>query len=390
MKIMEQKFNILMNKSLEEINEVIVFGAGCYGILSIYLLHEIGIDVIACMDNDPQKKGKLILDYVSCTLPSFVKDVPVIIALKDKKMSEEICAQCEQLGYTECIYFDKLEQVLNGMPDKKYLEIKFASMFDGRRLNWDNLRTFNEKLQWLKLNDRNPEYIKMVDKYEVKKYVAGKIGEQYIIPTLGVWDDFSEIDFDTLPDEFVLKCTHDSGGTVIVKDKKTFDKDKAREKLQKSLNTNYYYAGREWPYKNVAPRIIAEKYMEDNSSTELKDYKFFCFHGVPRIILTVTGGHEDESKIIRRMYNAEWKRYPVGLHGKKNEPTSEDKPPLLDEMLRIARKLSAGIKHLRVDLYIVNNKIYFGELTFYHMSGYEIFEPVEYDEVFGSFLDLNK
>lgn len=387
---MEQKISTVGNESLSEIEEVIVFGAGRYGIMSICLLQKMGIRVIACMDNNPKKNGQFLLEYVSCTLPYFIKDVPVVIALKDKGTAQNLHLQCKQLGYKTFISLDEIEKELNKLPDKEYLEIKFASMFDGRKLDWDNLRTFNEKLQWLKLNDRKTDYIKMVDKYEVKKYVAEMIGEQHIIPTLGVWNSFSEIDFDILPEQFVLKCTHDSGGTVIVKNKKTLDKEKARKKLQRSLETNYYYGGREWQYKDVTPRIIAEKYMEEVSGQELKDYKFFCFHGVPKIVLTVTGGHEDESKVVRRMYDSDWERYPVGLHGKKNETTSEDKPPVLEEMLEIAKILSAGMKHVRVDLYLVKGKIYFGELTFYHMSGYEIFDPVEYDEVFGRFLDLNQ
>jgi len=258
----------------------------------------------------------------------------------------------------------------------------------GKELEVDNPTTFNEKLQWLKLYDRNPIYTTMVDKYEVKEYVANIIGKEHIIPTLGVWNHFDEIDFSKLPEQFVLKCTHDSGGLVIVKDKAKLNKKEAKRKIEKCLRRNYYYSGREWPYKNVKPRIIAEKYMEFQESEYLVDYKIFCFDGEPKIIMTVNGGHGDESQIIRRMYDADWNRYEVGLHGKEYEVSCEKKPKQLEEMLSLANQLSKGIKHLRVDFYIVEEQIYFGELTFYHMSGYEIFKPEKYDEIFGGFIKL--
>ena len=168
--------------------------------------------------------------------------------------------------------------LLNWMPDKMYIEMLYKVRM-GRKLNLDNPQTFNEKLQWLKLYDRKPEYTTMVDKAAVKDYVADKIGSEYIIPTLGVWEHFDDIDFDQLPNQFVLKCNHDSGGLVICKDKASLDMEAAREKIESSLKRNFYYHSREWPYKNVKPCIIAEKYMVDESGTELKDYKFYCFGG---------------------------------------------------------------------------------------------------------------
>lgn len=164
--------------------------------------------------------------------------------------------------------------LLPSLSDQKYIEMKFKSRM-GYKLDLENPRTFNEKLQWLKLHDHRPEYTMMVDKYEAKEYVARVIGEEHIIPTLGVWDSFNEIDFNSLPNQFVLKCTHDSGGLVICKDKTSLNIDAAKRKIESSLKRNYYLVGREWPYKNVVPRIIAEKYMEDETSCELKDYKVF-------------------------------------------------------------------------------------------------------------------
>ena len=164
------------------------------------------------------------------------------------------------------------------MDDAEFLKKNYSAIMK-KNLHLENPQTFNEKLQWLKLYDHNPEYTKMVDKYEAKKYVADLIGEEYIIPTLGVWGSFEEIDFDALPNQFVLKCTHDSGGLVICRDKSKLYKNKARKKITRSLQQNFYYRSREWPYKNVKPRIIAEAYMEDTETEELRDYKFFCFGG---------------------------------------------------------------------------------------------------------------
>ena len=166
------------------------------------------------------------------------------------------------------------------LSDEQYLQLKFYDTF-GRFMDFSNPQTFNEKLQWLKIYNRNPEYTIMVDKYESKKYISEKIGAEYIIPTLGVWNSFDEIDFDALPDQFVLKCTHDSGGLVVCRDKSSLDMDAARKKIETSLSNNFYYMGREWPYINVPHRIIAEQYMAD----DLRDYKSFCFDGVPRMTL---------------------------------------------------------------------------------------------------------
>ena len=280
--------------------------------------------------------------------------------------------------------------LLNWMPDEPYLKLIYRAR-TGRKLNLKDPKRLTEKMQWLKLNDHNPLYSELVDKYAVRKRIAAAIGEKYLIPLVGgPWDCFEDIDFDNLPNQFVLKCTHDSGGLVICRDKGKLDLEKAKVKIQRSLKHNYYHSGREWPYKNVQPRIIAESYMEDPGCGYLTDYKIFCFHGVPRIVLTVRGGHEDESKTVRRMYNEDWELYPVGIHDKPAETIPEPRPAQLENMLELARKLSAGFKHLRVDFYVVSDRIYFGELTFYHMSGMEHFDPDDYDRIFGQFLDLNK
>lgn len=271
------------------------------------------------------------------------------------------------------------------MPDEEYLKLRFKVRMK-KELNLDEPKTFNEKLQWLKLYDRNPEYTRMVDKYEAKKYVADIIGEEYIIPTLGVWDRFEDIDFDALPNQFVLKCTHDSGGLVIVKDKQNLDIKKAKNKIEKSLATNFYLRGREWPYKNVKPRIIAEVYMEDEKSGELPDYKYFCFNGEAKVMFIATErSAKEETKFD--FYDMDFNHLPF-TNGHPNSTKNIEKPEKFDEMKILAEKLSKGIPQLRVDFYEVNGKIYFGELTFSHWGGFVPFNPPEWDLKLGEYITL--
>lgn len=282
---------------------------------------------------------------------------------------------------TRTIYLKMLQLI----PDRIYLKILYKRIM-GKPLNLKNPQTFNEKIQWLKLYDRNPLYTTMVDKYEAKKYVANIIGEEYIIPTLGVWDKFDEIDFDSLPEQFVLKCTHDSGGLVIVRDKNSFDKAAAKEKINSCLNNNFYWQGREWPYKNVKPRIIAEQYMEDSSTQELRDYKFFTFDGVPKALFIATERNgEEETKFD--FFDIDFKHLPF-TNGHPNAEIRPAKPETFEQMKNLASELSKKIPQLRVDFYEVNGKTYFGELTLSHWSGLKRFDPDEWDSIFGSWIKL--
>ena len=273
--------------------------------------------------------------------------------------------------------------MLRILPDALYLRLKFFQRMK-KFLNLKTPQTYNEKLQWLKLHDRKPEYTKMVDKYEVRKYIADTIGEEYLIPLLGVWDSFDEIDFDSLPEQFVLKCTHDSGGLVICKDKSKLDINAAEKKINKSLKTNYYWHGREWPYKNVKPRIVAEKFMVDESGTELKDYKFFCFDGEPKFLFIATDRPHDTKFDF---YDIDFNHLPF-TNGHPNADKEIKKPAGFDKMVEIARKLSKGIPHIRIDLYDINGEIYFGEITFFHWSGFTPFEPEEWDYKLGEYIKL--
>lgn len=270
--------------------------------------------------------------------------------------------------------------------DKQYVKWSYYLSFRNK-LDLENPLTYNEKLQWLKLYDRREEYTQMVDKYEAKKYVASIIGDEFIIPTLGVYDSFDEINFDILPRQFVLKCTHNSGGIVICKDKASLDISNTRKKMEKWLRKNPYWSNREYPYKNVKPRIIAEKYMEDESGYELKDYKFFCFNGDVKALFVATDRGVDGEETKFDFYDIEWNHLPF-TNGHPNSSKHLDKPNSFEEMVKVSSELSKGIPHVRVDLYNINGKIYFGELTFFHWSGLTPFVPEEWDFKFGSWLKL--
>ena len=267
--------------------------------------------------------------------------------------------------------------------DKKYIEHIYYKKFH-KKLDLNNPTTFNEKLQYLKLYNRKSEYSNMVDKYESKKYVSKIIGEEYIIPTLGIWNKFEDIDFDKLPEQFVLKCTHDSGGVYICKDKEKINKRKLKIKFKLLLKRNFYYRFREYVYKDLKHRIIAEKYMGNN----LNDYKIFCFNGEPKIILVCSNRSKNYKNT--NFYDTNWNLMPFTRSNHKNNTEKIEKPKKLEEMLDIAKKLSKGIPFVRIDLYNINEKIYFGEMTFMPSGGFEGFEPQEWDEKLGEMIQLEK
>ncbi len=280
-----------------------------------------------------------------------------------------------------------LNRIVTMIPDDElYIKLMWKLSRLNYPLNLSNPQTFNEKLQWLKLHDRNPKYTIMVDKIRVKEWVASKIGEQHIIPTLGVWESPEDIDFDSLPNQFVLKCNHNSGiGVYVCKDKRLMNKKKVIKELKKGLQQNYYKEGREWPYKNVKPMVLAEKYMEDESGFELKDYKVFNFNGEPKIIeidYDRFKGHK------RHLYDVDWNKIDATIEFPSDPDRSFEKPKVLDQLLSLARTLSEGIPHVRTDFYIVRDRIYFGEMTFFHGSGLEHITPLDFDKQMGSWLIL--
>ena len=273
----------------------------------------------------------------------------------------------------------------NWMSDEMFIKLSYRYNM-GKKLNLDNPQTYTEKLQWLKLYDRNPAYTDMVDKYAVRKFISERVGEEYLIPILGVWDQPEEIDYTNLPSQFVLKCNHDSGGIVICKDKSQLDIDATTKFLRKCLRRNFYYRAREWPYKNIKRKIIAEKYMVDESGYELKDYKFFCFDGKCKAAF-IASDRGDDTRFD--FFDTNFNHLPI-KNGHENAKKEIKKPASWDLMIEISEKLSVGIPQVRVDLYDVLGHIYFGEMTFFHFGGKKPFQPEEWDYTFGQYINLPK
>lgn len=278
--------------------------------------------------------------------------------------------------------FRKLSRLI---PDRIYLQIVYFKHFR-RFINFNNPKTFNEKIQWLKLNYRNEEYTKLVDKYRVKQYITKLIGEEYVIPTLGVWNNVDDIDFKSLPEKFVLKCNNDSGGIVICKNKKDFDEAKAKSFLKERLKNNGYWYGREWPYKNVKPCIIAEKYMEDSISKDIKDYKFFCFNGSMEFF------DIDIDRFIEHRANYYDRNGNFLPFGKTYCPPDYTKkiemPKNLDKMIELAETISHNTVLSRIDFYEIDGQVYFGEIIFYPGSGFSPFTDEKWDYKLGDMIDL--
>ena len=273
------------------------------------------------------------------------------------------------------------------MSDQKFLDLCF-DYYLGKKINWKNPQTYNEKLQWLKIYDRQDRYTKMVDKYEAKEYVKNIIGEEYIIPTIGIYDKFENIDFEKLPQQFVMKCTHDSVGLVICKDKKNLNIKEAKRKINQCLKVNYFNCWKEWPYKNVKPRIIIEKYMTNDDSDGINDYKFFCFNGKVKLLFIATDRVNENEETKFDFYDENFNHLPI-KNGHPNALVPPSKPLNFEKMKELAEILSKDIPHLRVDFYEINGKIYFGELTFSHWAGMVPFEPEEYDLILGNWIDIS-
>lgn len=272
------------------------------------------------------------------------------------------------------------------IPDRLYLKIKYYQCLR-RRLRLNDPTTFNEKLNWLKLYDRNPEYMKMVDKYEVREHIAKTIGEEYLIPLFSVYDDVEDIDWSELPRSFVLKCTHGSGFNIICRDKTKLDIVSSKKKLQKWMRENLFWYGREWPYKYVQPRIICESYMVDESGIELKDYKIFCFGGEPKLIQV---DYDRFTNHKRNLYDMDWNYIRASIQYPSDPATTIKKPENLEIMINVSKKLAENIPHVRIDLYNIEGKVFFGEMTFYHGSGFEKFQPEDFNKQLGSWIDLPK
>lgn len=276
------------------------------------------------------------------------------------------------------------------IPDELYLKMIFR-IRTGKKLNLKNPQTFNEKLQWLKLHDHNPLYTTLVDKYAVREYIKENLGEEYLIPLVGgPWSSAGDIDFDKLPNQFVLKCTHDSGSVIICRDKSSFDIKLARKKLNKALRINYYYSSREWPYKDVKPQVIAEKYMKSNGKVVPEDYKVYCFNGMPKYIVVFHNRFEDSKELSETVYDTNW--IPQGISLDNHFKISNDvepRPECLSEMLALAKKLSQGMAQSRIDFYITDELLKFGELTLFTASGMQPMVPGSLDLELGKEISLH-
>lgn len=386
--------------------KVCLFGAGLIGKTWAYdILKEIGFQIDFYCDNN-KEENLIVRDNIKTifvdSLYSYKDEVLVFITAMEKYQNS-IRRQLESSGIYNIISVDYifLQRFIEGLLEMndQHLNDKFKCILDdaeyisrqfecqlGYRPNLDSPQTFNEKLQWLKLHDRNPEYTKLVDKYEVKKYIADKIGNQYVVPTLGIYDSFDEIDFNKLPTRFVLKCTHDSGSVVLCKDKAEFDRKTAREKLQRALKRNFYWFGREWPYKNVKPRIIAESFLHGLAEEGFIDYKFLCMEGKVMMVFTCSERWSPEGLCVN-FYDRYWNPMPFERHYHRRKKEIE-KPDEYDEMITLAETLSEGIKFVRVDFYVVGGHIYVGEMTFYPGNGVEEFTPEEWDYKLGEMIKL--
>lgn len=280
-----------------------------------------------------------------------------------------------------------LERIAPIVPDKMYLRIKYYLRM-GKWLNLKHPQTYNEKIQWLKLYGRTPMNKIMSDKYLVKQYIAKRLGDAYVIPLLGVWDSPDEIDFNALPNKFVLKCNHNSGGGMyICKDKTKLDVEKIKDGLREGLKEDYFVRSRENAYKDIPRKIIAEAFMEDSASKDLRDYKFFCFNGEPKVMFVATGRELGEHEVKFDFFDMNYNHLPI-TNGHPNSNPYPTKPKTFDEMKRLAADLSKGIPHVRVDFYEVDGKAYFGEFTFSHWGGMTPFEPEEWDMTFGNWIKL--
>ena len=272
------------------------------------------------------------------------------------------------------------------LSDEKYLKIIYKSFFN-KKLDLNDPKTFNEKLQWLKLYDRKDIYTKMVDKYEAKEYISSIIGKEYVIPTLGIYDSFDEIDFSKLPNQFTIKCTHDSGSVIVCKDKKSFSLTIARKKIEKCLKKNYYYTNREWPYKNIKPRIIIEKYLENNNKLPLCDYKFFCFQGSPKYMYISTG-LENHATASMSFFDMDYNAVTLKRADYKALDNVPPRPKNYEKMKKFAKVLSKNLPHLRVDFYEIDGQLFVGELTFTTNGGFIPFEEEKWDIKLGDLIKL--
>lgn len=278
----------------------------------------------------------------------------------------------------------KMVNCLKFIPTKPYLKLVYW-IKTGKKLNLKNPITFCDKLNWLKLYDLHPEYTELVDKVTVREYVSKKVGKDICFPLLGVWEHYEDIDFETLPERFVLKCNHDSGSVRIVSDKNKINHEELKKFFEFRLKMNPYAIGREYPYREVPPRIFAEKFMIPDGEEDINDFKFFCFNGVPEIMFVAT---ERNTDCKFDFFDMDFNHIDIqNIH--PNSSRIIKKPQKFEEMKSLARKLSEGMKFVRIDLYEIKGEVYFGEFTFFHAGGFWPLKPEEYEVKYGELISIN-
>lgn len=399
-------YSELENIRMSHNKEVCLFGGGVFGKTGGYhYVIALGFKVDFYCDNNIAP-GTIIRDGIKVREIQYLyehKDHILVFLTVDGRYRQSIINQLKEHSIDDIIVIDSLfiSQLLDSIEssddenikqryysfynDAAYLEKRFEYK-TGYRLNLNNPKTFNEKLQWLKLYNHNPLYTTLVDKYAVKQYVTNVIGVQYVIPTLGIWNRYEDINFDILPEKFVLKCTHDSGSVIIVDNKNKIDYKYIKEKLNRALSINYYWMGREWPYRNVPRKIIAEKYMAESS--QMIDYKFLCFNGNPRIVFTCTERFSSDGLKVT-FFDLDWNRLDFERHYPSSKKKIE-RPYNLELMISLSEKLSKGIPFVRVDFYEIDGRVYFGEMTFFPGGGMEEFTPQIWDRELGDWIVLPK
>jgi len=372
-----------------DVNKTYVFCVNLTGLILAGWLKEKGIEV-QYLDNDMSKWNQNIIGNICISPVDADNSERCIIAAESAHNKCMIREQLENLGFSEIVDVDekwKEEWVYNYAPqmnDELYIKI-FWYYKMGYNLNLSEPITFNEKIQWLKLYDRNPTYTMMADKYTVKTWVKEQIGEKYVIPTYGIYDSFQEIDFSTLPNSFVIKATHDSGSAIICEDKSLIDIKEIEKKMNQSISRSKFFPEREFSYRDIKPRIIVEKFL-GQTQEDITDYKFMCFDGECKLCFTCTERNSQDGLKVT-FFDLNWNKLPFT----RDYPNAEKeipKPEQLENMVLLAEKLSAGIPFVRVDLYEIEGEIFFGEMTFYPGSGYEKFSPPEWDTIIGEWIKI--
>lgn len=368
-----------------ERKSVNVFGAGKFGKILIMLINREKGTVLECLDNSETKAGMLVADNVKSVL--FCKgnrNIPLVYGLYDDSKSFEMTEQCISFEYKSSlrILSEELQDEISLLPSREYLEI-FYCFWRGEVLDFSQPKNFNQKMQYLKVYGFDEKYSVFADKYRVKQYVSLCCGEEYVIPSYGIWNNFRDIPFEVLPDIFVLKCTHDSGSVKIVQ-KDQMDIDELAKYFDEKLRIDYYKIGRETCYRDVPHRIMAEKYIHDENGKVPKDYKFFCFNGDVKYIQVDIDRFEDHR---RNIYSVKWEKMDFEIEYRSSDEVIK-KPEAFDEMVAIAKKMSKDIPFVRVDLYEVNRQVFFGEMTFYHGNGIEEFRPEDWNVKFGEMIDI--